>query len=203
MAKAEKINNFLKHKRIIFCSLIFIGLIVMIFLIYILTYANNKPKPFKDDENVKITNKCDYFTFKCVAKTMDINNKSNPTMEIDSEISNITTTVKNVHVYYEVHNNWTSAGYYKDSNGKEIESGNALTPTTTKTYIETTTLSLPTAYPIKALPLVRVKHPILYAKITFDRKLPDSSNGQTAYRTETVYYKITYSTYVDNTTVFK
>ena len=63
MAKTEKINNILKHKRIIFFSLVLFGLVLLIVLIYVLTYVNNKPKPFSTDEKVKITNKSDCFDF--------------------------------------------------------------------------------------------------------------------------------------------
>ena len=203
MSKKETINNVLKHKRIIIISLVLIGLIIMIMLVYILTYANNKPKYFTSDSNVKITNKCEYFDFTCVAEEIDLkgqNTSSSPQIKLKGKISNTKEKVSDVKVTFEVHTNWTTK---TDVTGSEVSfnDGKALPiSTTTDYYTSNTTLSLKVAYPVKVMPLVRVKKPTIYAKVTYTRPTPASAKADAGTVTETVYYKIAYSTYCTDTT---
>lgn len=86
----------------------------MIFLTYIMTYASNKPKAFKNDtidEETTVVKKNDYFKFNCRASSMSIN-KDSGYIELVGEISNVTQTISSVSVKYEIHNNWTSKGSY-------------------------------------------------------------------------------------------
>ena len=171
----------------------------MILLTYILTYASNKPKGFKDDkldENVTVVKKCDYFKFECVADEINLK-KDNSYIKLIGEISNVTQTITDVSVKFEVHNNWTKKGSYTSDSDHKINSGNNITPTTKTTYETTSTkISLNTKYPIKVLPLIRVNSPIVFAKVSYSRKVPDSMNGKGGYVQEVVYYRFTYSDYV-------
>ena len=198
MSKKESINNFLKHKRLIIVSLLAIGFIVLILLIYVLTYANNKPKPFASDSNVKITNKCDYFTFSVVAEEIDLKGSSDgkPSLDVKGKITNLSEKITNVTVSYEVHTNWTTKTDFTSSNSTNFNSGNALTPSTTSEYYsDLYTLNLSAKYPVKVMPLVRVKKPTLYAKVTYTRNKPDSMHGEGGTVTESVYYKLSYNDY--------
>lgn len=175
----------------------------MIFLTYILTYANNKPKAFKDDKNVKIVKKCDYFDFDCYASEISFQKGNGKTQYIKlvSEISNTTQKISNVTVKYEIHNNWTSKGDYTSDSDHKFNSGNDIPKTTTTTFQSATaSINLTNPYPIKVLPLVRVKNPTVYAKVTYTRKLPDSMAGEGKTVTESVYFSFTYSKYVDGRT---
>lgn len=200
----KKINSFLKHKRLIFIGLILIGLLVMILLTYVLTYTTNKPKGFKDDkldEHVTVVKKCDYFKFNCVAEEIGLA-KDNSYLKLVGEISNVTNTISDVTVTFEVHNNWTKKGAYTSDSEHKINSGNKIKPTTTTTYSTTSTkISLNTKYPIKVLPLVRVNNPIVFAKVSYSRELPESMAGKGSYVQEVVYYSFTYNEYVSSRTV--
>ena len=205
MSKKETVNNFLKHKRLIIISLLAIGLIVMIMLIYILTYANNKPKPFANDSKVKITNKCDYFDFTVEAVTIQLKdpNSNGGKIECRGKITNVKEKVSNVKMSVEVHTNWTTK---TDVSAKDASfSTTTLTPSSSSEYLTSnTTLSLGVNYPYKVLPLVRVKKPTMYVKVTFNRTTPSSMRGGGETVTETVYYKIPYSQYyVDGFTTLK
>ena len=201
MANNKKINGFLKHKRIIIFSLVAIGLLLMIFLTYILTYANNKPKPFSDDDNVKVVKKCEYFDFNCVADEISLGKTSY--IKVFGEIRNVTQTLSDVEVTFEVRNNWTSKGEYTSDSAHKIASGEIIHPTKSSEEAKvsaTTKLSLNTVYPIKVLPLVKVSKPIIYAKVKYSRKLPDSREGKGGFVEEIVYLKFTYNDYVTSST---
>lgn len=200
MANEKKVSSLLKHKRIIIVSLVLIGLFLMILLTYVLTYVNNKPKPFKDDGKVKISNKCDYFTLDVVAEKISFDG-TKPQMDLRADMSNVKATLTNVSIQFEVNNYWTSKGN-TTSSSTSFNSGNKITPTTTTTYNASTTLNLNIVYPIKVMPLVRVKHPTIFAKVTYERKLPDSMNGEGGKVNEVVYYRFTYSDYCTNDTTF-
>lgn len=203
MANKAKANNILKHKRIIICSLLALGLIVLVALIYILTYANNKPKPFKDDSNVKISKNCKYFDFSLEAKKISFKG-SNPKISLYAEISGIKErdVFRDVKVSYEAANNWTDKGS-ATSTDNSFNSGEDLRHSTlTSSYINETDLSLNQQYPIKVMPLVKVKHPIIYVKLTFMRKTNDSMQGSGSFVNEVVYLKYTYSDYCTNNTSF-
>ena len=193
MSGKNKINGFMKHKRLIIIGLLAIGFILLIFLTYLLTYVNNKPKPFKDDKNVKITNKCNYFTFSIEADTINLNdkNKGKGEIEITGKVSNIQNgnSISNVTVNYELHTNWTSKTE-TNSQTATFNNGNKLTPGIQNGYTTNTVFNLEVNYPIKVLPLVKVKAPIIYAKVTFTRKNVNDESIQ-----ETIYYKFTYSQY--------
>ena len=204
MTSENKINNFLKHKRLIIIGLILIGLMVMIFLTYILTYTSNKPKAFKNDTldaDTIVVKKVDCFKFSCRAKSMSIN-KSSSYIELEGEISNVTQSISNVSVKYEIHNKWTSKGSYTSDSEHKINSGNTIPVTSTTTFPVVTKISLNTKYPIKVLPLVSVKSPIVYAKVSYSRKLPDSTKGKGGTVNEVCYYTFTYDDYVNGDTVF-
>ena len=207
MSKKESINKVLKHKRIIIVSLLAIGLIVMIMLIYILTYANNKPKPFSDDKNVKITNKCEYFDFTVFAEELDLKGiDGKPNMDVKGKITNLKEKISDVKVSFEVHTNWTTKTDVTESS-VSFNSGKTLNPTTTTIdsyYSDKSSIGLLVSYPVKVLPLVRVKNPTVYAKVTYTRTKPDSMHGEGGTVTESVYYKICFSEYcVDDITVIK
>lgn len=204
MENEKKINKFLKHKRLIIIGLILIGLMVMIFLTYIMTYASNKPKAFKNDtidEETTVVKKNDYFKFNCRASSMSIN-KDSGYIELVGEISNVTQTISSVSVKYEIHNNWTSKGSYTSDSEHKFNSGNTIPVTNTSTFPVTTKINLKVKYPINVLPLVRVKHPIVYAKVSYSRKLPDTTKGKGGTVNEVCYYTFTYSDYVNGNTVF-
>lgn len=200
MASEKKVSSLLKHKRIIIASLLLIGLIVMIFLTYLLTYINNKPKPFKDDKNVKIVSKNNYFTLDVVAEKISFKGDK-PKIELRADLSNIKSTLSNVKIEYEVNNYWTSKGNATGSS-TSFNNGNKINPTTTTTYNATSTINLNITYPISVLPLVKVKHPTIFAKISYDRKLPDSMAGEGGTVSEISYYRFTYSDYCTNDTTF-
>ncbi len=194
MSKKETINNVMKHKRIIIFSLIIIGLIILIMLVYILTYANNKPKAFTSDKNVKITNKCDYFDFTAVADEISL--KENPKIKLKGKISNVDTDYKisEVNVTFEVHTNWTNKTDVTDSSSYKFNDGKTLTNHTSDYYSTSCTLNLKQSYPVKVMPLVKVNKPTVYAKVSYTRTTPasavDPDGGKV---TETVYYKICYN----------
>lgn len=202
--KTEKLNftEFLrKYKLFIFAGLILVGLIIMIFLIYILTYVNNKPKAFRNDKNVKITNKSDYFTFNCYASKI----KWDGSITLVAEVGEVKTTsqIRDVTVTFELHNNWTSKGDYTNDSEHKINSGNAITKSSTGFFTAEAQINFPTTYPIKALPFVKVSHPIVYAKVSYVRKLPDTSKGDAGYsETEYAYYAFSFSEYATDNTVF-
>ena len=149
-----------------------------------------------EDENVTVVKKCDYFKFECVADEINLK-KDNSYIKLIGEISNVTQTITDVSVKFEVHNNWTKKGSYTSDSDHKINSGNNITPTTKTTYETTSTkISLNTKYPIKVLPLIRVNSPIVFAKVSYSRKVPDSMNGKGGYVQEVVYYRFTYSDYV-------
>ena len=197
----NKVNSFLKHKRLIFIGLIFIGLLIMILLTYVLTYTSNKPKGFKDDQldsNVTVVKKNDYFKFECVADEISLN-KENSYLKLVGEISNVTQTISDVSVTFEIHNKWTKKGSYTSDSEHKINSGNQINPTTTTTYQTTSTkISLNTKYPITVLPLVKVNNPIVFAKVSYSRKLPDSMAGKGGYVKEVVYYRFSFNDYVSS-----
>lgn len=205
-AKTEKKNftEFLrKYKLFIFAGLVLVGLIIMIMLIYVLTYANNKPKAFKSDSKVKITNKSDYFTLTLYASKIDWNKS----MTIEASLSNFNrANLKDVSITYELHSNWTSKGDYTSDSAHKFNSGNVIYKTTSSetSYEASATLTFPNAYPIKVLPFVKVKHPTLFAKVSYKRKLPATQSGDPGYSSEEyVYYSFSFSDYVDTTkTVF-
>ena len=174
----------------------------MVMLVYILTYANNKPKPFSSDTNVKIVKQCDYFDFTAVADEIDL--KTNKKLKVKGKITNVQTKLTDVKVTFEVHTNWTTK---TDVTGSECKfnEGKAINPsTTTETYSTQSSLDLKVTYPVKVMPLVKVKKPILYAKVTYTRETPATTISDRGTVTETVYYKISYSTYcVDGITVIK
>ena len=207
MSKKESINKLLKHKRIIIVSLLAIGLIIMIMLIYILTYANNKPKPFSSDKNVKITNKCDYFDFTVFAEELDLKGiDDKPSMDVKGKITNLKEKISDVKVSFEVHTNWTTKTDVSDSS-VSFNSGKTLNPTSSSVdayYSDIKTIGLLVKYPVKVIPLVRVKNPTVYAKVTYTRTKPDSMHGEGGTVTESVYYKFNFSDYcVDDITVIK
>lgn len=207
MSKKESINKLLKHKRIIIVSLLAIGLIVMIMLIYILTYANNKPKPFSNDKNVKITNKCEYFDFTVFAEELDLKGvDGKPSMDVKGKITNLKEKISDVKVAFEVHSNWTTKTDVSESS-VSFNSGKTLNPTTTTIdsyYSDKSSIGLLVSYPVKVLPLVRVKNPTVYAKVTYTRTKPDSMHGEGGTVTESVYYKIGFNEYcVKDITVIK
>ena len=175
----------------------------MIMLIYILTYANNKPKPFAKDSKVKITNKCDYFDFTVEATTIQLKaaGSTNAQIEYRGKISNVKEKVSNVKMSVEIHTNWTTK---TDVSASEASfSKDTLTPTSSSEdsyFTSEKTVNLGVSYPYKVMPLVRVKKPTMYVKVTFDRTKPSSMHGEGGTVTETVYYKIAYSTYCTNTT---
>ena len=202
MSKKESINKLLKHKRIIIISLLAIGLIIMIMLIYILTYANNKPKPFSSDKNVKITNKCEYFDFTVLAEELDFKGSDGkPSMDVKGKISNLKEKISDVKVSFEVHTNWTTKTDVTDSSTVSFSSGKTLNPTSTTIdshYSDKQSISLLVSYPVKVIPLVRVKNPTIYAKVTYTRTKPDSMHGEGGTVTESVYYKIGFNEYCDD-----
>lgn len=205
MANKEKINNFLKHKRLIIISLVAIGFIVLVFLVYLLTYVNNKPKPFASDSNVKITNKCEYFDFTVVADEIDLdgsNNSSKPTMSVKGQFTNVKEKLTNVTCTFEVHTNWTTK---TDTTASDASVSGTLTPSTTSEYYtDKATISLLEKYPFRVMPLVKVNKPTLYVKITYTRQKPETITGETGTVTETVYYKLGYSNYYkDGITILK
>lgn len=194
MSKKETINNVMKHKRIIIFSLLIIGLFVLIMLIYILTYANNKPKAFTSDTKVKITNKCDYFDFTVVADEISL--KDNPKIKMKGKISNVDTDYKisDVNVKFEVHTNWTNKTDVTDSSTYKFNDGKTLTNHTSDYFSTSCSLGLKMAYPVKVIPFVKVKKPTVYAKVTYTRSTPASViNPDGGSVTESVYYKISYS----------
>ena len=204
MGSDNKINKFLKHKRLIILGLIFIGFIVMVFLVYLLTYTNNKPKAFVDDKNVKITNKCDYFDFNI--KTEHVKWKNGSTtgeIKCQGEFNNVSQTLTDVSVKFEIHNNWTDKGDYTSDSEHKVNDGKSITSSTTTYYSANATIKLNIDYPIKVLPLVKVKKPTLYAKVTYTRKKPDSIKGSGDTITESVYYRFSFNQYVDNDTDVK
>ena len=202
MSGKNTLNGIMKHKRIIVIGLLALGLIVLIMLTYILTYANNKPKPFKDDTNVKITNKCEYFTLTVVADSIKLNDKSNSksSIELRAVIKELKSTdvakISDAKITFEAHTNWTTK---TDATGSStsFNSGNTLTPGSE--WNATSTLNLGINYPVKVMPLVKVKKPTIYAKVSYKRL--STATNQTF--EETVYYKFTYSQYVTSNTVFK
>ena len=207
MANEKKINAFFKHKRLIIIGLVLIGLIVMIILTYILTYTSNLPKAFKEDKankELNIVKKCDYFKFDCVATDIHLTKDSkSPYIKVVGEISNVTETITNVTVKFEMHNKWTSKDSYTSDSDHKFNSGNPISATTTSTFESTSAnMTLTNSYPLKVLPLVRVKSPIIYAKVTYTRKLPDSAKGKGGNITEVVFYTFTYNDYVTSRTVF-
>ena len=194
MSKKESINNFLKHKRLIIISLVAIGLIVMIMLVYILTYTTNKPKAFTKDTNVKIKNKCDYFDFSVVADEVDLKgNDGKPNLILKGKISNLKDNISNASVTFEVHTNWTTKTDVSNTSSVSFNSGKTITANTDETYSTQSTVNLSVSYPVKVIPLVRVKTPTVYAKVTFDRKTPEDMKGNIETVTETVYYKFSYN----------
>ena len=200
MSKKENINNILKHKRIIIVSLLAIGLIILIMLIYILTYANNKPKPFSNDKNVKITNKCEYFNFTVFAEELDFKGTDGkPSMDVKGKITDLKEKISDVKVTYEVHTNWTTKTDVSATSAN-FSSGNTLNPTSTTIdsyYSDKLTLNLQVNYPVNVIPLVRIKNPTIYAKVTFNRTKPNSMYGEGETVTETVYYKFSFNEYYD------
>jgi len=193
MSGKNKINGFMKHKRLIIIGLIAVGFILLIFLTYILTYANNKPKPFKEDKHVKFTNKCNYFTFTVEADSIKLQDKNTGKgqIEITGKISSVQNgnSISNVTVTYELHTNWTTKTEVTGKSAK-FNDGNKLTPGVQNGYTASTTFDLGINYPVKVLPLVKVKSPTIYAKVTFTRKNVNDESIQ-----ETIYYKFTYSQY--------
>ncbi len=203
---SEKMNNIMKHKRILFFGFILVGFIVLIFLIYILTYANNKPKPFKEDKGVKITNKCKHFKFNLVADTIQLkaNGSSTPTIECRGKITSLGEKISNVTLSLEVHTNWTTKTDVSGGNNVSFNNGNKLNPGQNEYYSDTSKIKLGVNYPVRTLPLVTISKPTIYAKITYTRTTPESSAGGGEEVTETVYYKFSYSQYyVDGVTTLK
>ncbi len=203
---SEKMNNIMKHKRILFLGFILVGFIVLIFLVYILTYANNKPKPFKEDKGVKITNKCKYFKFNVVADTIQLkaNGSTVPTIECRGKITELSEKISNVTMALEVHTNWTTKTDVTGSSAVSFKDGGKLNPGQNEYYSNTSTLKLGVNYPVRTLPLVTISKPTIYAKVTYTRTTPASSIGDGEEVTETVYYKVTYSHYyVDGVTTLK
>ena len=203
MSGKNTINGIMKHKRIIVIGLLALGLIALIMLTYILTYVNNKPKPFKDDKNVKITNKCDYFTLNVVAESIKLKdaNGGKGSIELRATIKELKSTdvakISDASVTFEAHTNWTTKTDVIGSK-TSFNSGNTLTPGSE--WNASSTLNLGLNYPVKVMPLVKVKKPIIYAKVSYKRL---STVTNQTYE-ENVYYKFTYSQYyVDGVTVLK
>lgn len=197
MSKKDTVNNIMKHKRLIIISLLAAGIILMILLVYILTYVNNKPKPFASDSNVKITNKCDYFDFTVEAVTIQLKESSkganDAQIKYRGTITNVKEKVSNVKLSVEIHTNWTTK---TDNTGSEASFTTTTLNNSTSTYhTSDTTIKLGNGYPVKVMPLVRVKKPTIYAKVTFDVATPASMHGESGTETLTVYYKIPYSQY--------
>lgn len=204
MSGKNKINGFMKHKRIIIIGLLAVGFIFLILLVYILTYVNNKPKPFSGDANVKITNKCDDFTLSVVAESIKLNDKSNGkgNIELRATIRELKSTgvarISDARITFEAHSNWTTK---TDISGSSVSFNNGNTLTPGSEWSATSTLNLGINYPVKVMPLVKVKSPIIYAKVNYTRTPNSQSIASTQ---ETVYYKLTYNQYyVDGVTVLK
>ena len=197
----KRINNFLKHKRLIVIGLVIIGLFIMVILTYVLTYATNRPKAFKDDKRDKDVKKC--FDFNLYASEVSLKKVTGKSqyLKLTSEITNVTETIFDVSVKYELHSNWTSKGDYTPSSDYKFNSGDTITKGTKSIFPSTSaTINLNNPYPIKVLPLVRVKAPTVYAKVTYSRKLSDDMYGKGETVTESVYFTYTYSQYVSNRT---
>lgn len=194
----NKINRILKHKRIIIIGLLALGLIILIMLTYILTYASNKPKPFSKDTNVKFTNKCEYFDLDLEAETVCLKSTSQDKSNIQfrATIKNLKTKLTDTKISFEVHSHWTTKTEVTETSLTSFNNGGTLT--TSSEWTVEPKVSLNVNYPVRVLPLVSVKKPTIYAKVTYTRI--SVSNEKI---TESVYYKLTYSQYVNKNTVFK
>lgn len=199
----SKINNLVKHKRIIIIGLVFIGFIVMIFSMYILTYVNNKPVIFGSKDN-KISKKCEYFDFNILTSSITYKSGSSTgSIKCKGVISNLDTDITNVSAQFELHTNWTKDTDYTSSTTYSFNSGNKLKEDTTTQYLtdKEVSLQLNCDYPKKVLPFVKVKQPTIYVKLTYTRLKPTTLSE--ADRTETIYLKIPFSEYCSSSTIIK
>ena len=204
MSKKETFNSIIKHKRTIIFSLIALGLIILIMLIYVLTYANNKPKAFKSDSNVKIKNKCEYFDLQIVAEEISL--KSDPYLKLKGIITNVKKEAKisNVTITFEAHTNWTSKTDATSSSEYSFYDKKTLIDPKSEYPSDVCKLSLNMAYPVTVLPLVKVKHPTVYAKVSYTRATPATTiNPSGGTTTEVVYYKVCYNDLFDGNTIVK
>lgn len=108
-------------------------------------------------------------------------------------VSNFKTNVSNLKIKYDLGSDWatvsaTSADH-KINNGKKILS--ASDPKYTSTHI----ITCNTVFPLKSVPLVSVKNPTIYVRVSYevDSKIP----GQTT-ENRTVYLKIKPKTYLQS-----
>ena len=143
---------------------------------------------------------CDYFDFTVEAVTIQLKESSkgakDAKIKYRGTITNVKEKVSNVKMNIEIHTNWTTK---TDNSGSEISfTSSTLTPTSSSVdayHTSDTTIKLDQGYPVKVMPLVRVKKPIMYAKVTFEVNKPSSMHGDGGTETKTVYYKIPYSQY--------
>lgn len=200
----SKINDFMKHKRLIIIGLILIGFLILIITFYMLTFINNKPVLFGDKKN-KVSKSSKYFDFTVIASEIKLKNDSvNGSIKCSGVISNLKEDIKNVSVEFEVHTNWTNETDYANTKTFKIESGNTLKSSTTTQYVsDTCTLQIDDDYPykVKGVPFVKINHPTIYAKVTYTRVKPTSLSEED--RTETLYFKIPYSEYCTDVTPVK
>ena len=189
-----KFRRFIRHKKLIFAFLYLIILpIIVISLVYGITYFKNRPVVFNDknatilkyDETKDFRVKLNVSLVKNATKTSD------GKITLTATIDKIQKDISDVNIYFELDNNWKSTKVTNDT-PLTIKSGSTLSKG--QEYTSTTkNLTFKNIYPIKPLWFVELEAPDIYIKVTYKIKATDKEKK--------VYVRYTFDDYYSNKTV--
>ena len=200
-------NNQKKSLAIIVCSILVVGLAIIIPLTYKSAYCKH---PIFDQERIKFDNPTDneYINFELYAtqyidRTLDPNGSYvDGNLKVKTTLASKKKVIKNVSITFLLTSYWdkeweTNQSQTSSSTIDKITNGESLGDPTKTAYTDTFNIKIKKTFPFKPILFVTVEHPTLYVRVTFDIE------GVTSTKTHTLYFEYEYEDYVNDQTKFE
>lgn len=193
-------NTLVKYRILVIFSSLLIGFIILVVLIFVLTYVNNKPVVFKN-EDAKVLKPKNLELFDVNVNVIELKPKkenADGTIKYSIELTNLKEDIKNVNVETQLNTNWVNT--LTEGSSYKFEKGGTLYKNNPAYVISNASSTIRYDYPIKVLPFVKVSNPNIYLKITYTKVSPTILSDEQ--KTETVYVVYEWDDYFTSTSKY-